>query len=150
MRTLLAVLSLAMVLTATGCIPNSLLGNSLFGPDDQAIQQAQTATVADFVETYRKNAVKANNDYAGKWVKLRGKITGIGKVERFNEPDDYMVTLQDDTGKTREVIGCIFTPDKLDQIESLTNGSQIIIAGRIGELDPVVRLPVLEFSRVIR
>jgi hypothetical protein len=39
------------------------------------------AQVSDFVTTDKENSVKANKDYAGKWVKITGKISAISQMK---------------------------------------------------------------------
>jgi len=149
----LAVL-LVTVLTMSACVTdNSAVGEMLLSPGKSAVNSAQTATVADFVKSYSENAAKANREYSRKWVKLRGIVTDVRKIEVFkgsSATDYYIVGLKDDTKKTNQIMTCRFNFNKGSEVESLKAGTVATILGQVDELDNTSSLPVLMNSSLVK
>lgn len=148
-RVLFTVLALALLLVG-GCARSNPLAEAL-APGEDKITTAQTATVADFVESYSENSVKANSDYIGKWVKIRGTIADVRKIKGAkgtNEPDYYLVGLRDDTGKTKSVISCRFNSNKQSAVLALKKGQPAVFYGVIDEADSS-GLPVITDCQVV-
>lgn len=153
MRSFIFTLALATVLTATGCLKNSPV-NDLLGPSSDKVAAAPMAQVSDFVTTYKENSVKANKDYAGKWVKITGKIAAISKMKSIVDGRTYyLVDLNDKDGKVSERIVCRFNFNKQDEVAELKQGSIVVFYGRIDDLNNIIHkdqhLPMIIDSQIV-
>lgn len=94
-------------------------GDRLFQPGESSAASMPTLSVADFVAPYTLNPVKANKDYLGEWVKLRGVVIDIRKVNGISNAYSYLVSLKDENNKTNNVIQFQFGSHNSTNVESL-------------------------------
>ena len=149
----LTVVIIASLVLSACVTDDSAIGELVLKPGQEAVSSAQMATVADFADSYSANSAKANSDYARKWVKLRGIVTDVRKIEVFKGTganDYYMVSLKDDTKKTDKIMACRFNFNKKSEVESLKTGSVATILGQVDVLDNSSPLPMLMNSSLVR
>ena len=153
MRSLVFTFALATVLITTGCLKNSPI-NDLLGPSSDKVAAAPMAQVSDFVTTYKENSVKANKEYAGRWVKITGKVAAISKIKGIIDGRIYyLVDLNDKDGKVSERIVCRFNFNKQDEVAELKQGSIVVFYGRIDDLSNITHkdqhLPMIIDSQIV-
>lgn len=149
----LGIMILSTLILSACVTDDSAIGEVLLSPGKSAVDSAQIATVADFAQAYSDNAAKANREYTRKWVKLRGIVTDVRKIEVLKgtgSNDYYIVSLKDDTKKTKEIMTCRFNFNKRSDVELLKAGSVATILGQVDELGNTSRLPMLMNSSLVK
>jgi len=124
-------------------------GDRLFQPGESSAASMPTLSVADFIAPYTLNPVKANKDYLGEWVKLRGVVIDIRKVNGISNAYSYLVSLKDENNKTNNVIQFQFGSHNSTNVESLQIGRSATIIGQVHALGEAP-LPLLQNPKVVQ
>ena len=133
-----------------GCVRDNAISEMLFSPSDADVAKYPLATVADFAKTYRENSVKADNDYNGKWVKVRGRISAIERLEWLDGRTYYFVKLVDETGKEKKGLQFRFNFNRESEIVELKNNTVVTLFGRIDKVIEFGEMPTVSDTRVVK
>ena len=148
MRFLFLLTTLVLMAFSTGCVRDNAISDA-FGPGQDKVAQAPTATVADFVESYGENSVKANKEYKNKWVKVRGRVVAINKREWFDGRTFYQVELVDENGKYSKVLNCRFNFNRESEVMTLKTGQVAVLYGLIDEAIEFGAMPTVSDCKLV-
>lgn len=122
-------------------------GDRLFQPGDESAASMQTYTVAEFVRPYTVNPAKANRDYLGQWVKVRGIVADIRRVSGVAGSYFYIVSLKD-APNSNTTLKFQFGSHNNSDVEALRIGETATIIGQVHQLgnEP---FPILQNPKVV-
>jgi hypothetical protein len=91
--------------------------------DDADKRSARNVPIADLLNAYKANEVRADSTYKGKWIKLQG-----GQVDEVRS--SYVMI---GTGKLFEIpqVQCMLKPDQLGKASGLTKGRRVTVRGKV-------------------
>jgi hypothetical protein len=120
----LIVLVAGIVLLGGGCMMCLCIGvKGASDQDDSDKRGARNVSVAELLNAYKANEVRADNTYKGKWLKLQG-----GQVDEVRS--SYVMI---GTGKLFEVpqVQCMLKPDQLSKASGLSKGRRVTVRGKV-------------------
>lgn len=121
---ILIVLVAGIVLLGGGCMMCLCVGvKGASDQDDSDKRGARNVPIAELLNAYRANEVRADNTYKGKWIKLQG-----GQVDEVRS--SYVMI---GTGKLFEVpqVQCMLKPDQLGKASGLSKGRRVVVRGKV-------------------
>ncbi len=149
MRSLILFVTVLFMACSTGCVRDNAISD-VFSPGQDKVAQAPTATVANFVESYGENSVKANKEYKGKWVKVRGRVVAINKREWYDGRTFYQVELVDENGKYSKVLNCRFNFNRESEVMTLKTGQVAVLYGLIDEVIEFGAMPTVSDCKLVQ
>jgi len=89
--------------------------------------EAIAVTAVDLYSIYDSNALKADNTYKGKFVRVTGKISGVDQDLITKKP--YVKLFSDASNPYMDYVNVYFKESEMDKVANLEKGKTITIVG---------------------
>jgi len=99
------------------------------GGEDKAkmATEAIAVTSVDLYNAYESNALKADNTYKGKFVRVTGKVSGVDQDLLTKKP--YVKLFSDPSNPYMDYVNVYFKESEMDKVANLEKGKTITIVG---------------------
>jgi len=89
--------------------------------------EAITVTAVELYDAYESNALRADNTYKGKFVRVTGKVSKVDQDLLTKKP--YVKLFSDPSNPYMDFVNVYFKESEMDKIANLENGKYIKIVG---------------------
>jgi flagellar basal body-associated protein FliL len=89
--------------------------------------EAIAVTAVDLYNAYESNALRADNTYKGKYVRVTGKVSKVDQDLLTKKP--YVKLFSDPSNPYMDYVDVYFKESEMDKVANLENGKTITVVG---------------------
>ena len=114
--------------TADSTIVKDAIRDAKGGEDKTKMaSEAIAVTAVDLYNTYESNALRADNTYKGKYVRVTGKVSKVDQDLLTKKP--YVKLFSDPSNPYMDYVNIYFKESEMDKVANLENGKTITVVG---------------------